>query len=302
MIFHLILARFSPNFHLISSFFSPKITCWQWLKSETHVHWTSTVRCKEVTSSILNNGLVWSLSISICFHKNWDGNVTYLHFHSSHMACNTWFLDCHQAMLPQSSCNSCNLYLHLFIDTCNPNLNIDLLLTVIVTGWISWSLIWTNYLFWKIEEKEYLKRTSLWDLLICHIVSCQTECRLITFYYFRLNVPAYNNMVISGHFDQRWILAGVPGATECQPGWCHSQLCRSQRSVTLNSSSSSSCSNTLFGTSCKSSIWTFLTPGLGSGWVLFSDWSGCNKGQKVFGWLLDFGQVSMPSEGWSEPG
>ena len=52
-------------------------------------------------------------------------------------------------------------------------------------------------------------------------------------------------MVISGHFDQRWILAGVPGATECQPGWCHSQLCRSQRSVTLNSSSSSSCSNTL---------------------------------------------------------
>ena len=59
----------------------------------------------------------------------------------------------------------------------------------------------------------------------------------------RLNVPAYN-MVISGHFDQRWILAGVPGATECQPGWCHSQLCRSQRSVTLNSSSSS-CSNTL---------------------------------------------------------
>ena len=51
--------------------------------------------------------------------------------------------------------------------------------------------------------------------------------------------------VVSGHFDQRWILAGVPGATECQPGWCHSQLCRSQRSVTLNSSSSSSCSNTL---------------------------------------------------------
>ena len=107
------------------------------------------------------------------------------------MACNTWFLDCHQAMLPQSSCNSCNLYLHLFIDTCNPNLNIDLLLTVIVTGWISWSLIWTNHLFWKIEEKEYLKRTSLWYLLICHIVSCQTECRLITFYYMRLNVPAY---------------------------------------------------------------------------------------------------------------
>ena len=146
-------------------------------------------------------------------------------------------------MLPQSSCNSCNLYLHLFIDTCNPNLNIDLLLTVIVTGWISWSLIWTNYLFWKIEEKEYLKRTSLWDLLICHIVVLSDRMSAHNI-LLRLNVPAYN-MVISGHFDQRWILAGVPGATECQPGWCHSQLCRSQRSVTLNSSSSSSCSNTL---------------------------------------------------------
>ena len=29
MIFHLILNRFSPNFHPISFFFSPKITCWQ---------------------------------------------------------------------------------------------------------------------------------------------------------------------------------------------------------------------------------------------------------------------------------
>ena len=51
-------------------------------------------------------------------------------------------------------------------------------------------------------------------------------CNLVVFSHCR-----WSNF---GHFDQRWSLAGVPRATECQLGW--SSHCRSQRSVTLTSS------------------------------------------------------------------
>ena len=59
-----------------------------------------------------------------------------------------------------------------------------------------------------------------------HIVISGQFCNLVVFSHCR-----WSNF---GHFDQRWSLAGVPRATECQLGW--SSHCRSQRSVTLTSS------------------------------------------------------------------